>query len=269
MTLQRDPRRPNPLSIPRRKTVPPLSPQSRPRPGFSEHLPNRGLADAAYHLDTGVLYAVARDETSCHLFKTHYKGRMHTTDAVVEEVKYRATSNNGPEQQLVKNAAADVLRRLIEPEAIEVDAALLTDEDDALFEQIARQLRELEERKIGHSAPPASVEKHVGEATAIVGCIRQRNSGSKVVFLTNDGGASIVAKARRVDSRHFGHALVELVCSGRLTPEKAWVAFDRANKVTSVPQSVAPSSVEHFTCDMADGVCGGCDRRSAALSSTA
>ncbi|WP_141980751.1 hypothetical protein [Saccharothrix saharensis] len=214
-----------------------------------------------------MLYAVARDETICHHFKTHYAERMHTTDLIVQEVRDRTASNGDYTKQLVKNAATDTLRRLIATADVQVDVTLQDDEDEVLFDRIVLHLRELEQRRNKNNERSTSAEKHVGEASAIVCSVRERNSGNKVVLLTNDGDASVAAKTQGVDSRHFGHALVELVCNRRITSEKAWRTFGSANKITAVPSAVTPNSVEEFTCGDTDGACITCDKRATLLSS--
>jgi hypothetical protein len=168
----------------------------------------------------------------------------------VDEVQNRANSRVAYDRQLEKNAAADALRRLING-SVTVDETFETEDDETTFDNVVRQLHELDVQRHGESNDPSSADKHMGEASAIVCCLREQRSGDRVVFVTNDGGASTVAAVHDVDARHFGHVMQELVCAGLFTSDKAMSTFVAANRVTSVPKSETPRSAQDFACKKA------------------
>lgn len=249
---------PSPINMPRRRGIPAATSVSRPGAEFSRRVPNRGRPASRYYLDTGIFYSVCREERCCHRIKQHYAGRLCTTDIILEEVRHRAASKVGHERQLEKNAAADSLRRLFNIGFVEVVDTLQTDDDMRRFDAILNQLRSLEASNSSNESNTIVGDKHAGEASAIVCCVREIGEDIDVVFLTNDGNASKVAAAYQVDARHFAHVLQELVCAELFTAEQAFVAFGVADKVTKIPTRERPSSASHFSCAKNDGNCPAC-----------
>ncbi|WP_154937258.1 hypothetical protein [Micromonospora palomenae] len=100
---------------------------------------------------------------------------------------------------------------------------------------------------------------HLGEAASIALCVLRIAEGRKVVFLVNDGGASLVASQHGVPARHFGHVLSELACAGHYTSEEAFDVFAYATAVSGVPVDAAPKGAKDLECRRSSGSCGICD----------
>ncbi|MGP4019249.1 hypothetical protein [Saccharopolyspora sp. 5N708] len=244
-------------SRPRQQKVPPARPRRRRNPRFSTEVPRRGWEDAVYHLDTGVLFAAAVDAVCGGHVIRHYRDRLHTTDVIVTEVRHRAT--NPTSKPGVQEAAEEATRMFIDSGAVSVDE--LQPGDVWQFESVLQQLRQLEAVRTREPASPQVREKHGGEASAIVCCLREMAGGARVVFATNDGGASRVAHSRQVHTRHFGHLLNELVCTATYRAEEAFALFEQANRITGVPAVARPQGEADLSCQAAaDGctVCVGC-----------
>lgn len=247
------PNRPSPISMPRRSSVPPATVMRKPERSFSQDWPNSGVLHAHYYLDTGVLYAMNRDSRCPAKFLRHYEGRLRVTDIIRDEVLQKACKKVDPSEQLVKNAALEAKRRVLDPGHVEVRETLLTERDHIVFDQLLNQFRSLEtmKRQPNDQISPQksqSSNKHAGEASAIICCTRDLQDGDQVVLLTNDGSAGQVALLYGITSRHFAHALHELVCAELLRPSLALEIFKAANKVTSVPRSEIRSHSTDFDC---------------------
>ncbi|MCI2418326.1 hypothetical protein MOQ72_12875 [Saccharopolyspora sp. K220] len=241
-------------SRPRQRKVPPARPRRRRDPRFSTEVPRRGWEDAVYHLDTGVLFAASVDAVCGSRMVRHYRGRLHTTDVIVAEVRHRAT--NPTNKPGVQEAAEEAVRMFIDGAAVAIDE--LGPGDVWMFESVLQQLRQLEAAQADGPASPQVRAKHGGEASAIVCCLREMDSGARVVFATNDGGASRVAHSRQVHTRHFGHLLNELVCAATYRNEEAFALFERANRITGVPAVARPQGEQDLSCQAAADGCTAC-----------
>lgn len=248
--------RPSPSSMPRQRSVPPALAR-RPRGlDFSRLVPPRGWHEALYLADTGVLCSIARDEVGCHQCVQHFEGRLYTTDVIVEEIKNRARRPIGPDGLLMKRAAEAALQRLIIPGKVGVvslDEAALVAYDNAM-----QQLRGLAAARKAVVDEVDAVERHGGEASAIAWAQQHLASGKQLVFLTNDGDASAVAASRKIEVRHFGHVLRELVCAGGLRQAQAWNFYRRAVEVSGIPSAATFSAEDELACLGDSSGCAAC-----------
>ncbi|WP_284749589.1 PIN domain-containing protein [Amycolatopsis sp. RTGN1] len=207
-------------------------------------------------LDTGALCSAARDEVGCHWFAEHFKGRLYTTDVIVEEIKNRARRPASPEEQLMKLAANDALRRLITPSKIEI--ASLDDSMWAHYDTAMHQLRNLADGRTANAHAARTADRHGGEASAIAWSKKKVGSGTQVVLVTNDGDASTVASAHGIEVRHFGHALHELVCASHISADAAWNLYQRATGMSGIPNAAAFTSATELTCPTTPNECAAC-----------
>ncbi|MBJ6645520.1 hypothetical protein [Streptomyces sp. BSE7-9] len=134
---------------------------------------------------------------------------------------------------------------------------------------VMQQLRDLDaSRRATHGSVDDEdyAHKHAGEADSIVAAIRTIALNKTTVFLTNDGGASLVAQRHGVASRHVGHLLAELGCAGSsLTPEELYEQFTQmTGHFATVPNTARPPGPDFFICSRADGACEACDARTQA-----
>jgi hypothetical protein len=256
----RDLVRPSPASMPPRRWIPPAPQLSTPHnPPFEPPLPRRGHAAAEAYLDTGVLYAAGRTRHCVEKLAAHYGQRLHIADIVRDEVLHRAASHVGPERQLEKNAAATVKDVLFDRLQLEGESSLASDDDILRFDEIVNQLRGLAAANVLSSPTDLAADRHVGEAATLVCCMRLAATGSKVVFLTNDGNASRVAGAHGIQTGTFCDGLRELVCSGLYTSERAFQIHNAAIVVTRPPSAFLPSGESSFRCRRQGTVCAPCD----------
>jgi hypothetical protein len=200
------------------------------------------------------------DEACCHKFLLHLQGRMHTTDIIVEEVENRASRSIGPDGVRMKAAADCAQRRLIVPGKVQVD--VLTAEDSNSYDRHMQQLRQLAQARKATFDGADIVERHAGEASAMVLCERKRAAGIKIIFLTNDGDASTIAARQGFEVIHFGHALHELVCAKLLTNDLEWGFYQRAVGMSGIPKAATLRAASDLVCSGVPGDCPACAQQS-------
>lgn len=245
------PNRPTPLLLgnrsPRITTAPPVTPQA-----FEEQVPQRGWPEIDLVTDTSVLFAVTSSRDFLAAFKKHYAGRIVITDFVAWEVEQKTSygANLGSEGQ-ARSAAWTTKTTLLNTGICVIDG----DYDSQLYDEIRNQLQNMP-NEFGERSHSAS---HIGEASSIALCRRKIEEGEQVLFLTNDRGASKVARERNVTSLHFVHILRELVCSGDLTHELAYEIWPRSQRISGIPKDQWPADADHFICHAVGDGCEPCD----------
>ncbi|MEW2427761.1 hypothetical protein AB0877_07090 [Micromonospora sp. NPDC047644] len=127
--------------------------------------------------------------------------------------------------------------------------------DSKVFDEVLLKLQNLPKKGDGEHHEFA----HLGEAASIALCVLRIAEGRRVVFLVNDGGASLVASQHGVPARHFGHVLSELSCAGHYTSEEAFDVFAYAAAVSGIPVDSAPTGAKDLECRGNSGSCGICD----------
>lgn len=248
------PPKPTPLVMNRIQNIP-----KRPvvyleqKSAFSSKIPSRGWGDAWAYLDTGIMYSTSARLTCLNAFMIHYEGRLFVVSAVAGEVRRAADpANSARIEGAVQNAARIARSRFLDSGAVVVDDG---DPDSKVFDEVYRQLSQLPK--------PAGEVRHeranVGEAFTIAMCIKHRHKGRRLVFLTNDGGASVVATFHEVPTRHFGHILRELVCAGHISFEDAFEALTTAQRISGIPQDDVPKSPDELACNASGQTCARCD----------
>jgi hypothetical protein len=107
--------------------------------------------------------------------------------------------------------------------------------------------------------------RHVGEAESIVSAVRMQSQGYRCVFITSDGGASLVSENRGLPAKHIGHLLRELAChTSSLDPETLFKYYNFiTNDMATPPEEAAPRGADFFQCRAMDGHCNDCDFRGA------
>ncbi|KAB1116742.1 hypothetical protein F6X54_10710 [Micromonospora aurantiaca] len=206
------------------------------------------------YADTGVLISVGRNRNCIPRFKAHYEGRLRIAESVAMEVERNASPATRVDGR-VRTAAAMAKASILDGGSCQVDP----DEnyDSLTFDEVHRKLQNLPRR----ADEPVHALAHLGEAASIALCIARAGEGISIVFLVNDGGASLVASQHGIPARHFGHVLGELICGGLYTSVDAFEAFTMANAVSGVPGDAAPASASALECrKSSDGqACAVCD----------
>lgn len=247
--------RPTPhMMRPRIRAVPPAASMPQRRHAFSAEVPRRGWPHALVFADTGVLLSVARKRTCIPRIAAHYADRLRVAETVVMEVERMAAPGAVVwADGRLHSAAATAKASMLDAGMCAVDPD--DDYDSKVFDEVLRKLRSLPTRDDKTVHPRA----HLGEAASIALCIRRAEEGNVVVFLVNDGGASLVAAAHKVPARHFGQVLAELVCAGRYSGEEAFEAFTFADSLTGVPADAAPADAKALDCLRDGTACHPCD----------
>ena len=245
---------PNPGMMPRRRPLPvrPIGGGLTHAPAPAVVIPRRGHPDALYWADTGPLLAVAGRDCLLAAVLRHARGRLRITAAVEFEIRRWARATDPDHAQLAAWAAT-VSRDLLTPGLITVVPA--SADSQVLQDDVLLKLRSL---------PSASPERrsplqHAGEAATIAECSDEISHGRRVVMLSNDGGARLVAAQYRVPVKDFGDLLKELVCAGLRSAEEAYEDFIFVAEYTSPPKRRWPTDAEEMQCRSVDGQCLRCD----------
>lgn len=249
--------RPSPFNMPRQKTVPPAPAAVSGRRHAFRTAPRRGYRSAVTFADTGVLLSAARSRYLVEQVVVHYGKRLRISDLVLDELRHRGSATVDSTRQLEKNAASEAANDV---ERLGVAIEGLSVVDAPVFDEVVAQLRALAKvraRAIGDGADDA--DRHAGEAASISCCVRLASGGVRTVLLTNDGDASVIADARGIPSRHFGHVLNEFVCADRLDAVAAFARFTNAARVTTPPAASCPRHSTDLECTKSQTSCSACD----------
>lgn len=234
-------------------SVPPASAMPKRRHAFSAVVPQRGWSNSTIFADTGILLSAGRKRDCIPKFTEHYAGRLHVAENVAMEVARMAAPGAGRwADGRVHTAAAIAQTSIIGAGKCLVDAE---EYDSRIFDDVLHKLQNLPKRDDEQHHKYA----HLGEAASIALCLLRINEGRRVVFLVNDGGASLVASQHGVPARHFGHVLGELTCAGHYAGEEAFSVFTYATSVSGVPADVAPKGAKEFECRSSSGSCEPCE----------
>ncbi|MFC7709874.1 hypothetical protein [Micromonospora lupini] len=177
---------------------------------------------------------------------------------VAESVVIEIDRNAGPGAAIdgrVRTAAALAKTAIIGTSSCLIDSD--DNYDSRTFDEIHFKLKGLPRR----SDEPPHPLAHLGEAASIALCAARKSQGETIIFLVNDGGASLVASHYGIPARHFGQVMAELICGGKFTSGDAFDIFAMANSVSGVPQDVAPLDAEALECQKSgeSQVCTMCD----------
>lgn len=253
---------PHPGLMPKKRASVPAAPSRppAPRPAYviDSAIPRRGLTDASAWPDTGVLLSVharcPNDGPGSEYdlpgkFREHYRRRLRLAERIDKELRGLIGSSNINVAFAARNAVQH-LRMGERP----IDVQRPTQEDMDEIQKVCTQLKAL---------PGASDEprKHLGEAEAIVLARKSALRGQRQILLANDAGASVVAKAHGIASRHAADVIAELACAdAALRPEGCLRRFRVGDSVSRVPRACRPSGPEAFACARTDTrTCATCD----------
>ncbi|MHB1800055.1 MAG: hypothetical protein ACYCU5_00070 [Actinomycetes bacterium] len=254
--------RPHPGLMPKKRAAVPAAPVRLPAVGTAyavdPAIPRRGLADAAAWPDTSVLLSLhargpadgpGSDYDLPAMFREHYRRRLRLAERIDKELRW-LTRNSDVD---VATAATNAVHRLhFEDRPVDVQQLDLADATEV--EKVHAQLKAVP----GASRGP---KDHLGEAEVIVLARKAALRDQTQILLANDAGASVVAKAHGIASRHAADVIAELACADpALTSDGCLRRFRAGDEVSSVPHTCRPSGPEAFACARAgDGTCVTCD----------
>ncbi|WP_203924315.1 hypothetical protein [Rugosimonospora africana] len=248
-------RKPTPLMMKRIQSIPQRPPAYlTQRSAFSTSIPPCGMSGAWAYLDTGVMYSASSRVACLNAFLVHYDGRLFVVSTVEGEVRRAADpANSAWIDGAVQNAARTARGRFLDSGAVVVD----DDEPESkIFDEVYGQLS-----RLPHASGKGLRHEraNVGEAFTIAICIKRRRQSRRVSFLSNDGGASVVATFHHVPTRNFGHVLRELVCAGHFGPDEAFEVLVAAQRISGIPLDDLPVAATTLVCDAAEQACATCD----------
>lgn len=232
----------------------------------TSQLPRRGLPHELGVVDTGTLYALTSDAALRQRFLLHYSGRLIVASAVRAEVLTQAgvpAARRTPEN-MPRCLRADDAKRLLAGPGFEVLARAADTQER--FDDVLQRLRLIEDARAGHIGAAGSEReeraiRHAGETESIIIAKALLEAGTPAVLLTSDGGASLVAEAMEIPSKHIGHVIRELVCAdpAHLTTGLQ-ASFDLITRTVGTPPAASfPDGEAWFECWAVDGVCPVCD----------
>lgn len=243
--------------------------------GFDDSMPRRGDPALTGYVDAGMFMALGSgiDHNARLGVLEHYDGRLTTgTDAKAEVVHWARKDVRGrPRDECTKIAAAKTAQTsmltgdqipICQGAETRLVNAILAQLEDYADGQDWRSHREDDSDPAG----VRSLEKHAGEAVLIAHAIAAPRSS---LLLTNDTGASAIAKDRSISAWHYGHVLHELVCNNcrDLTAQAAATLFTQSVDVAALRADVqaqieTPNVVQWMTCRrQSDGSCAECSAR--------
>lgn len=199
--------------------------------------------------------AVTVREALLTAFCAHYGGRLSTVSAVRAEVERIARQSHGDGRLL--NAARRGLNQFFVGDRVAIDNGNDLDAESfaSSFDIVRRQLANMPGDDSG-----AHPNKNFGEAFTIAVCIGRRIAGQRVLLLTNDRNARLVAGRHGIPNRNIHHVLRELVCAQLITRDSAHEAFEATNTFSSIPFAERPSSADDFACHATEIECVVCAR---------
>ncbi|MER7939159.1 hypothetical protein [Streptomyces sp. NPDC094458] len=216
--------------------------------------------------DTGTLCSLGHRPHLLDGIMKLYGSSLVVTEAVAAELYAMARIPNARRtaDNRLRCLSAERVVRALDDGRIRVCPLLESEETLAKLDRVLRKLNMIEarqqERTGKMSDPFRSAPKHTGEAHSIVSAMRTIEHGGTTVFLTNDGGASLVAQHHGITSRHVGHLLAELACADQTVT--ATDLLEHFTVVTShfatVPADARPSGSDFFECRSLNGNCSLC-----------
>lgn len=262
-----DQQRPSPKGmVPRPPSLHLRAQRSGARYAVAAHLPKRHVPVDRAWCDTGTLFSLAHRPALLAEVMSLYGPSLVVTEAVADEVRRIARIPNArrtAENRLRCLSAERVVRALNGGQIRELPLSPSEGTYDKI-DRILRQLDELEARQAKREVTPLdqirSTRKHAGEAHSIVSAVRTVELGGTTVLLTNDGGASRVARQNGIDSKHVGHLLAELACADQeLQADELLAQFEQVTaNFATVPADARPKNSLFFVCHMTDGTCAEC-----------
>lgn len=260
-------RRPSPANMPRRRVLPP-PPHGLTPPRYADRsgLPRSGREGEWMWLDTGVLLALARRPSWLRLMVEQFGPRLRVVTVVADEVRRFAAipaARRYGEKVLI-GTCADALRPFLDGGDIQVLPVAST--ELATIGQMLAQLKALEVARGGGEGPSVSTSgRHSGEASTIAAALRAAQLGQPSIFVTSDGGASLVAESRGLAAEHVGDLLAALCCA---RPDlNSTVAYEALQEMTqdfgTPPVTARISSSAELKClrSAATGDCAYCQDR--------
>jgi hypothetical protein len=240
--------------------VAPTRPAARAPYAADASIPQRGLDAAVAWPDTGVLLSLhARGPVDGPgseydlpgIFRDRFHRRLRLGERIDKELRGLASSDDRGAD--VRNAASAALQRLRFGDR-PVTTQSLDMADVADVELVKSQLRAVPGASQDHRA-------HQGEAELIVLARKAAARGTAQLLLANDAGASLVARAHGIPSRHAADVIAELACAEpSLTPQGCFRRFRAGDRVSAVPHGCAPSGPDSFTCSRpTGGACPACE----------
>ncbi|EHN78883.1 hypothetical protein SMCF_1546 [Streptomyces coelicoflavus ZG0656] len=252
--------------LPRPPSLRPPGTVKSARYAIATHLPKMHTpVDMAWG-DTGTLCSLGQRPHLLEQVMRLYGTSLVVTEAVSREIYSKANKPERlrtPENRIMCISAKKVADKLDSGDIRVlplVDSPSVKDKHDIVMQQL-RDLDASRRAAHGPSDDEDYAHKHAGEADSIVAAVRTIALKKRTVFLTNDGGASLVAQRHGVASRHVGHLLAELGCAdSSITPEELYEQFmQMTGHFATVPNTARPASSDFFVCSRADGVCNACD----------
>lgn len=232
-----------------------VTPPPRPvRFVVSATYPRRGRRDAVTWVDTGIFLSIGKDQSLIDRFATHFGAWLQTSAKVVREVISFSEIEDVADTETDhdrRSWASRVRTALLLGGTGRVQVRTLQDVDLPLRDEIVNQLRGLSSSgKSGHG----------GEAELIaLAVLAARNAGAAQVLLSNDAGASVVADARGIVTRHMADVLRELLCADPALPAAELFAhYQGMLPVSSVERSVIATHHAELACQRSGVSCGIC-----------
>lgn len=258
--------RPSPRLMPNRTSIIPPStrPPGPPQPAVyavDPTIARRGDPQCVVWPDTGVLLSIhaSPNPPDSHgdydmptRFRAHYRKRTRLAPRITREIRGLASGSGTSAHDFRVSSAASTAytRLLLGPGALPPVA--LTADDAKEVEKVQAQLRAL-------PGADQSPRKHGGEAEIIVLAAKAAAGGKRHVILANDVGASVVAKAHGLSSRHAADVIAELSCSDpTLDATTCQRRFRLGNDVSGVPAACAPKDPTAFQCVSSGSTCALC-----------
>lgn len=204
-------------------------------PSPAPRFPAEGT-DGEYVADSGPLLAAAVVPARLALLRDHFGSRLHTPSRVAEELERLVETGN----PLERAAATEAMRSLTSGfPAVET----LTSEEAALAEgRLFDHLTALQRQ------PRSAIAgQHLGECHALA--LALRFGASSTILLTNDGPASVLARANGVRARSINGLLREVcLCPDHgYTAEQAWEDVQLMAAVSAPPASDRATGPDAFT----------------------
>jgi hypothetical protein len=243
------PKRKRPV-VPQRRSVQPGSAQDREFAVDSAY-PQRGMDDVVVWPDTGIFLGLGTDDDLPERFRQHFKRRIRVAGRVVVEVRGHTDGGRSTPQEDAKTTAAMQIRSAFFLGDGQLPILQLTEEDIEDAQAFMAALG---------ASPGEAGKKHSGEAEIIALALRHgREVERRQVLLANDAGASRLAAAKGMTTRHIGDVLAELSCADEQVDAASCLEkFRSCCFVSAPPAKCQDKGVEDFACVASQGACARC-----------
>jgi hypothetical protein len=246
-----DRQRPSPLSFAMRgRGIPPRA--GNPRPVHEVTVPARGWQDAYLFLDTGILVSAGLRRPYLKQFQDWFADRMVVAATVQMEIERLARPSQHRDARL-SGAAGQAKIALMDTGLVQIER--LAASDTSVVEEIREQLQAMADDVDTHQQNPF---KHAGEAATIAIAQRWSQAGKRIIFATNDGGASRISRQRGVAAMNFPQILRQFVCNGEMMAIDALDLFTYTDSISGIPLASKPDSEGYFACSAVNEVCAKC-----------